>query len=92
MPKTTIKPSKSRNAQNHSASNRATTLPSMDGETFSPSFDGSTPADTRPLPTHEQIAARAYEIAQDRQRLGQGGDEMSDWLQAEAELSVRPSA
>ena len=32
----------------------------------------------------EQVQRRAYEIYQ--QRGGQGGSEMTDWLQAEAEL------
>ncbi len=40
----------------------------------------------RHLPTHEEIAARAYAISEARRQMGQGGDEMSDWLNAEAEL------
>jgi hypothetical protein len=41
-------------------------------------------------PTHEQIAARAYEIY--RQRGGQPGREQDDWLQAEYELLQLPVA
>jgi hypothetical protein len=35
-------------------------------------------------PTHEEIRHRAYEIYLERD--GQGGNELDDWLQAEAEL------
>ncbi len=38
-------------------------------------------------PTHETIAARAFELYLGRS--GQPGDELSDWLQAEAELSAQ---
>jgi outer membrane protein TolC len=37
-------------------------------------------------PTQEDIARRAYEISQQRQ--GHGGDALSDWLQAERELTA----
>jgi hypothetical protein len=37
-------------------------------------------------PTQEDIALRAYEISQ--QRNGQPGDALSDWLQAERELTA----
>jgi hypothetical protein len=40
----------------------------------------------RPVPTAEQIRARAYEIY--LQRGEQTGSEVEDWLQAEAELSL----
>ena len=36
-------------------------------------------------PTHEEIAARAFEVYQ--RRGGQGGTPESDWLTAESELS-----
>ena len=36
-------------------------------------------------PTHEEIAARAFEVYQ--RRGGQGGSPESDWLVAESELS-----
>ena len=35
-------------------------------------------------PSHEEIRRRAYEIYLERN--GHGGNEMDDWLQAEAEL------
>lgn len=38
-------------------------------------------------PSHEQIAARAYEIYLRRQ--GQPGDETADWLAAERELEAQ---
>ena len=38
--------------------------------------------------TPRRVAARAYEIFQARNRDGGAGDEASDWLQAERELSV----
>jgi hypothetical protein len=39
------------------------------------------------IPTHEQIAERAYILFQDRG--SEPGHELEDWLQAEAELSVQ---
>lgn len=38
-------------------------------------------------PTSEQIRVRAFEIYQARCRTGKPGDAMSDWAQAERELS-----
>lgn len=44
---------------------------------------------TKNAPTHDQVAARAYEIYQERGYTA--GDPMQDWLQAERELSgARP--
>jgi|SoiMethySBSTD1v2_1073268.scaffolds.fasta_scaffold118474_3 DUF2934 family protein len=43
----------------------------------------ATPA---PLPSHEAIARRAFELYE--MRGGVGGDEMSDWLRAETELAT----
>ena len=40
--------------------------------------------ETRPMPSHDEIAARAYELYQTRGG-GDGGAE-SDWLRAEVEL------
>ena len=40
----------------------------------------------KPAPTHDQIAARAYEIYQERGYTP--GDPMQDWLQAERDLSA----
>ena len=37
-----------------------------------------------PMPSHEAIAQRAFELYQARGAIG--GDEMSDWLRAETEL------
>jgi hypothetical protein len=37
--------------------------------------------------THEDVARRAYEISEQRQRAGQSGDMLSDWAQAQQELS-----
>jgi N-acetyl-anhydromuramyl-L-alanine amidase AmpD len=39
------------------------------------------------VPTQEDVARRAYEISQDRVRTGQAGDMLSDWTQAQRELS-----
>jgi hypothetical protein len=36
----------------------------------------------------DHVQARAYEIFQNRHRKGGSGDQMSDWLQAERELSA----
>jgi Protein of unknown function (DUF2934) len=41
-----------------------------------------------PLPSHEQIAARAHRIYLERGR--QSGHEVDDWLQAEYELMELP--
>jgi hypothetical protein len=38
-----------------------------------------------PPPSHEAIARRAFELYESRG--GAGGDEVSDWLRAESELS-----
>jgi hypothetical protein len=38
------------------------------------------------LPSHEEIAARAYCISEARRKTGELGDELSDWFQAEAEI------
>jgi len=35
---------------------------------------------------HDQIATRAYELYEQREREGGGGDELSDWLRAESEV------
>lgn len=43
-------------------------------------------APTITQPTRDDIARRAYEISQ--QRHGQPGDPLSDWLQAERELTA----
>ena len=40
------------------------------------------------LPTHQEIAARAYQLYVERGRLP--GHEMDDWLQAEYELMQLP--
>ncbi len=40
----------------------------------------------KPAPTHDEIAARAYQIYQERGYAP--GDPMQDWLQAERELSA----
>lgn len=53
------------------------------GEAPEVSLDGSAP---RVLPSHEEIAARAYVLSEERKRIGLEGDEMSDWFRAEAEL------
>jgi hypothetical protein len=37
--------------------------------------------------SREQVALRAYFIAERRRSLGIAGDETSDWMQAEQELS-----
>ena len=55
------------------------------------SLDGSlevAPSSTplRLLPSHEAVAQRAYLLSERRRVSGLPGDEMSDWLQAEAEL------
>ena len=38
-------------------------------------------------PSDEQIALRAYFIGERRQKLGFSGDETSDWVLAEREIS-----
>jgi hypothetical protein len=38
------------------------------------------------LPDHAEIATRAYCISEARRQNGQPGDEMSDWLRAEADI------
>lgn len=43
----------------------------------------------RRLPSHEEICTRAYLLSERRKQAGEPGDEMSDWLQAEAELLGR---
>jgi len=43
-------------------------------------------AAAKPVPTHDEIAARAYQIYQERGYTP--GDPMLDWLQAEQELSA----
>jgi hypothetical protein len=40
----------------------------------------------RRLPTHDEIAVRAFHLSERRRQAGEPGDEMGDWLQAEAEL------
>lgn len=37
----------------------------------------------------EEIRARAHEIFEQRARDGVGGDDLSDWLQAEAEIKKK---
>jgi hypothetical protein len=37
--------------------------------------------------TQEDVSRRAYEISEERQRTGQSGDQLGDWLQAQRELS-----
>lgn len=39
-------------------------------------------------PTHDEVAARAYQIYQERGYTA--GDPMQDWLQAERELAATP--
>lgn len=39
-----------------------------------------------PAPSPDDIALRAYFIAEKRQQLGLPGDSMSDWVEAEAQL------
>ena len=46
----------------------------------------STAAAPKAAPTHEEIAARSYELY--LARGGQPGDAEQDWLQAERELSA----
>lgn len=36
--------------------------------------------------TQEQIAVRAYFISEQRQKTGQSGDHLSDWMEAERQL------
>jgi hypothetical protein len=43
-------------------------------------------APKRPALSPDDVALRAYFIAEKRQQLGLPGDSMSDWVQAEAEL------
>jgi hypothetical protein len=38
------------------------------------------------LPTHEEIALRAYFIAEHRQKAGLPGDAKGDWIEAERQL------
>ncbi len=47
-----------------------------------------TPENIKPsaVPTHEEIAIRAYLISENRQRYGIMGNEVDDWAQAQAEL------
>jgi len=45
-------------------------------------------AAAKPAPTHDEIAARAYQIYQERGYTP--GDPMQDWLQAERELAGAP--
>jgi Protein of unknown function (DUF2934) len=45
--------------------------------------------DDTPAVSEERVAARAFEIYLDRGQ--QGGRELEDWLQAEAELLTPPS-
>jgi Protein of unknown function (DUF2934) len=42
-------------------------------------------ASNRKTPTHEEISVRAYEIFEERGSIP--GDDVSNWLEAEAELS-----
>jgi len=37
----------------------------------------------------EEIRVRAHEIFEERARNGVGGDDLSDWLQAEAEIKKK---
>ena len=41
-----------------------------------------------PVPTHDDIAMRAYELF--LQRGGQHGQDFEDWLAAERELQIQP--
>jgi Protein of unknown function (DUF2934) len=47
-------------------------------------------ASNRKSPTHEEIAARAYGIFEERGSIP--GDDVSNWLEAEAELSSAAEA
>jgi hypothetical protein len=42
---------------------------------------------SQPTPTYEQIQLRAYFISEQRRNIGIAGDEHSDWVRAEKELS-----
>jgi hypothetical protein len=88
MPKsTTLRSTKSRTATVSAEAPTPRTeiqaLPSIQGRDGAPP-DGAIAE--RRLPTHEEIAARAYSISEARRQRGEDGDEMSDWLHAEAEL------
>jgi hypothetical protein len=94
MPNSAPTPSKVRgsaprnpNPSRKSAAPRQTSPPVTDD-----SLDGAIEAESngssqlRRLPAEAEIAARAYCISEARRKTGQQGDELSDWLQAEAEL------
>lgn len=69
------------------ASRPAAELPVTDGSldgALEP--EGAAEPTFRVLPAHEEIAQRAYAIAQSRSESGQPGDDLSDWLQAEREI------
>ena len=48
------------------------------------------PQQAKIYPTHEQIQQRAYEIYLERG--GQGGDDVTDWIRAEQELTASPAS
>jgi hypothetical protein len=85
MPKSTFIPSKARPTR--------ISQPKLDrsreevfaaaGEAPETAFESSS---DHSLPPQEAIAARAFMLSEERQRTGREGDELSDWLQAEAEL------
>ena len=90
MPKTTVlrsaKARSIRPANPQTASNPEVAFVARPTED---SVDGTAPTlseQERRLPSHEEICTRAYLLSERRKHGGEPGDEMSDWLQAEAEL------
>jgi len=79
-------------------SSEAAALTSLSGKKSIPRKAGSPSAKTaaskdkasRPIearPSNEQVALRAYFIGERRRNLGIPGDETSDWVEAEREIS-----
>jgi hypothetical protein len=62
----------------------ASALPAQDVRAPAPDGNASTAA--QGLPTHDDIARRAYEIY--RERGGADGLEVDDWIRAERELTT----
>ena len=54
-----------------------------------PKARGAAQVQTAIAPSHDEIAARAFELYLQRGGGGGDGDEMNDWLSAEAELRTR---
>jgi len=88
MPKTApLRPSKTRSV----GQNPANRVSGPDITVAAFRSDGVAPSPTiseleRRLPTNEEIAVRAFQISEQRRQEGEPGDEISDWLRAEAEL------